>query len=832
MADKRLNLIVDLINKTEAGFKKVYSDLEATEKRTENMTRAMKEIGVIGGAAFAGLSVATKKFLGDAAELEQQQISFETMLGSAEAAAKMLQELSDFASKTPFELQGIRGTAKQLMAMGIESDKIIPTMKALGDVSAGLSVDLDRIAYNYGQVKTQTKLTGVELKDFMRAGIPLLGALADVLETSEEKVKEMVTAGQVGFPVVEEAFRRMTSEGGQFENLMFKQSASLSGMLSNLNDNITRMSEVIGTALLPVAKELTDKFIEITEKITAWVEKNPELAATILKISLAVTALMASMGLLGLILPRIILGFGLAQSAAIGFGKGLLALGNGMAAAITMSAKFITALGKKETYIMIADKATKAYSASTLFLSNAFKTALASSTLFGKGLGILKLTLASTGIGAIILLVGYLAMKFMELSDTVGGVGNAIKLFWAEFKVNTLAGIKAFLEGIAKVLNALPGVDNALGDSIETIGWLKDAAEEDSAAVATAIATTGMAATIAADEIDTSVTDIGGSFELLTSDSEEAAKAAEEYFKSLVEAVKSVREEIADAYGEISDATDKFNKSMGAEQVSYENDVVSAVSNAYEKKKQLEQELRDARKKDDNKEEVTRLKESIAEQEEIIESYKDLNLDLDKEIAENRKRLGMDEIERLTFDHEKKLELIKKEYLESQIASLKKILVLQTEHATIMSMTTAQERAKIESEIRQTASFRQRLAQEQAGLTTWLAQSQNMYTKYVADVNKTLGGIKSVTTTTKSGSGSSHRATGGPVQPGRTFLVGEKGPELFSPDTYGRIAANGSVGGGVTIVFQGNHFTDDNYAREIQNKIVQSFKRASKNSIV
>ena len=39
------------------------------------------------------------------------------------------------------------------------------------------------------------------------------------------------------------------------------------------------------------------------------------------------------------------------------------------------------------------------------------------------------------------------------------------------------------------------------------------------------------------------------------------------------------------------------------------------------------------------------------------------------------------------------------------------------------------------------------------------------------------------------------RATGGPVSPGRGYIVGENGPELFVPTSSGRIAANGSGAG-------------------------------------
>ena len=44
--------------------------------------------------------------------------------------------------------------------------------------------------------------------------------------------------------------------------------------------------------------------------------------------------------------------------------------------------------------------------------------------------------------------------------------------------------------------------------------------------------------------------------------------------------------------------------------------------------------------------------------------------------------------------------------------------------------------------------------------------------------------------------GSPGRATGGPVSPGRGYLVGERGPELFMPASAGRIENGLSSGGG------------------------------------
>ncbi len=40
------------------------------------------------------------------------------------------------------------------------------------------------------------------------------------------------------------------------------------------------------------------------------------------------------------------------------------------------------------------------------------------------------------------------------------------------------------------------------------------------------------------------------------------------------------------------------------------------------------------------------------------------------------------------------------------------------------------------------------------------------------------------------------RATGGPVSPGRGYVVGERGPEIFVPTASGRVESNESITGG------------------------------------
>lgn len=61
------------------------------------------------------------------------------MLGGGAQAKAVLGDLSAFAAATPFELPELVEATKKLTAFGIEQQALIPTLKSIGDISAGLA---------------------------------------------------------------------------------------------------------------------------------------------------------------------------------------------------------------------------------------------------------------------------------------------------------------------------------------------------------------------------------------------------------------------------------------------------------------------------------------------------------------------------------------------------------------------------------------------------------------------------------------------------------------------------------------------------------------------
>jgi tape measure domain-containing protein len=169
-------------------------------------------------------------------QFQQLEIAFGTMLHSEEKATAFMQQMVNTAAKTPYDLMGVAEGAKQLLAYGVSAEKVNDTLVRLGNIASGLSIPLNDIIYLYGTTMVQGRLYAQDVRQFTGRGIPLVQELAEKYHTTAKGIDEMVSAGKIGFPDVEEVLNKMTNAGGQFYQLMEKQSSSLTGQISNLQD--------------------------------------------------------------------------------------------------------------------------------------------------------------------------------------------------------------------------------------------------------------------------------------------------------------------------------------------------------------------------------------------------------------------------------------------------------------------------------------------------------------------------------------------------------------------------------------------------------------------
>jgi hypothetical protein len=227
-----------------AGIDNTTRSVGELESATGGGAKSAAVFGIVAGAAQVGVQAlggaiksAATAAIGGAASFEQNRVAFETMLGSADKARTLMQQISDFAKSTPFQLPEVVQASKQLLAFGFAQDEIIPEMRKLGDVASGVGVPVGQLSAVFGQVRTAGKLMGQDLLQFTAAGVPLLDYLAQTMHKTTAQIKKDMDAGAgPSFQDVQKALDAMTDSGSKFGGMMDKQSHTLAGMWSNIQD--------------------------------------------------------------------------------------------------------------------------------------------------------------------------------------------------------------------------------------------------------------------------------------------------------------------------------------------------------------------------------------------------------------------------------------------------------------------------------------------------------------------------------------------------------------------------------------------------------------------
>ena len=203
----------------------------------------MLSAALLGGLGFEQLA---GSIFNTRSQFQQLEISFNTMLGSADKSKQLMDELIATAAKTPFDMSSITSGAKQLLAYGTEAKDVNKTLVQLGDIASGLNIPLGDLVYLYGTTVAQGRMFTMDLRQFMGRGVPLAEELGKILHQNTTEVQESVSKGKVTSDIFKEAIANMTQAGGRFGGLMEQQSKTFEGQWSNIGDSIQQMFNEIG----------------------------------------------------------------------------------------------------------------------------------------------------------------------------------------------------------------------------------------------------------------------------------------------------------------------------------------------------------------------------------------------------------------------------------------------------------------------------------------------------------------------------------------------------------------------------------------------------------
>lgn len=197
--------------------------------------------------------------------LQQSEIAFTKMLGSAQAAKSFMMDLQDLSATTPFSYEAAQKAAQNLLNVGWAADKVIPTLRTVIDAASlrGASPDvIDGIVLALGQIANKGKVSAEELNQLADRGIPAYQILRKELNLS---AKAMQNIGKEGIPAeqaIGALLRGIDKFAGGTSQLVAKTTG---GLVSSIKDNLLIAGNI---ALAPMFKLVHSGLTSIDGAIT------------------------------------------------------------------------------------------------------------------------------------------------------------------------------------------------------------------------------------------------------------------------------------------------------------------------------------------------------------------------------------------------------------------------------------------------------------------------------------------------------------------------------------------------------------------------------------
>jgi tape measure domain-containing protein len=320
----------DFDNALGKSMRKMKNFGKNTKRLGQSMTQSLT-------MPIAALGVAAVK---SAADLEAMETSFISLTGGAKQAADMMKNLNEFTAKTPFQIDAVAKSARQLIASGTGIDEVNDQLQFLGDIAATSGQPIDEIAAIFAKVNAKGKVELENLNQLAERGIPIFTALADATGLPADKLG----AGAVSVDQFNATLKGFATEGGFAAGAMERLSQTAAGKFSTAMDNLKLAGAALAESLMPVVKDLLDRFVGLMQALT---KLSPETK----RFALIAAGVAAALGPLLMILPALLSPIGLVVGAIIALGVAIVTFADEIAGPLTKVINFFITLFNESSLV-------------------------------------------------------------------------------------------------------------------------------------------------------------------------------------------------------------------------------------------------------------------------------------------------------------------------------------------------------------------------------------------------------------------------------------------------------------------------------------------------
>ena len=177
-----------------AGLARTAAENEVQWRRTGTALVAV-------GTGISAIGLAAAKTGIDYNRLQQtSRAALTTLLGSARAANAQMDKLDDFARTSPFSKQTFISAQQQMLAFGIEAQKVVPYLDAIQNAvaaSGGSNDDIAGIVATMSKVQSSAKITAEDLNELGNRGVNAAELIGSQMGMTGAEVRESISKGSL-----------------------------------------------------------------------------------------------------------------------------------------------------------------------------------------------------------------------------------------------------------------------------------------------------------------------------------------------------------------------------------------------------------------------------------------------------------------------------------------------------------------------------------------------------------------------------------------------------------------------------------------------------------
>ena len=262
----------------------LYSGFNQAEKRIDDFEAYIKKAGnnitrLTGiGFGVAGLKEFGSELINTRGDMQLLETSFGVLLGQGAKANAMLAEIKQYNIESPLSLNGISQAAQLLLGFNVDAEKVMPTLRQLGDISMGSTERFQSLALAFAQMSAAGKLMGQDLLQMINAGFNPLQEISKNTGKSLIELRKEMENGSISSEMVAQAFVSATSEGGKFYGMTEKQAqgikglqAKLEGALIDAYNKVGKSQESLIAGGYKVSIALIENYQAVGEALTALI---------------------------------------------------------------------------------------------------------------------------------------------------------------------------------------------------------------------------------------------------------------------------------------------------------------------------------------------------------------------------------------------------------------------------------------------------------------------------------------------------------------------------------------------------------------------------------